>query len=231
MKKCAVEGIIEMMVASRTTSQPPNIPPASAAVRSEGFGPLRFTVEDTLCMVAHGILPEDSTIELLDGSLMYRDRFGLRGGEIVEGLDHNYVVSALAELAARINSDSRHLRTQSTLICSETHAPIPDAMVLRGPRTNYRDHLPTAAEALCVVEVADSSYERDAGLKLEGYARAGVLQYVIINLRNQTAEVYTNPNSDTGSYSTPLIIPADGMLWLRVGDTENFPLSPRDLLP
>jgi hypothetical protein len=80
----------------------------------------------------------------------------------VQGVDHNCVISSLAELAARINNDARHLRTQSTLICSEIHAPIPDAAVLRGPRTNYRDHIPTAADAFCVIEVADSSYERDA---------------------------------------------------------------------
>ena len=81
----------------------------------------------------------------------------------MEGVDHNYVVGALADLAAKINNESRHLRTQSTLICSETHAPIPDGMVLRGARTSYRDHTPAAAEALCVIEVADSSDERDAG--------------------------------------------------------------------
>ena len=182
-------------------------------------------------MVKFGILPEDSRIELLNGSLVYRDCFHLRGGEIVAGLDHDYVISSIADLAVRINNETRHLRTQSTLICSETHAPIPDGLVLRGTRTNYRDHLPTAAEALSVIEVADSSYERDAGEKLVGYARAGIVQYIIINLRNRTAEVHTNPDVMSGNYPPPHIVPADGMVSLRVGDGEMFTFAVRDVLP
>ena len=49
---------------------------------------MRFTVASTLRMLHLGILPEDSTIELLDGTLVYRDRFDIRGGEIVEGIGH-----------------------------------------------------------------------------------------------------------------------------------------------
>jgi len=196
-----------------------------------GYGPVPFTVKDTLLMVEQGILPEDSAIELLDGSLVYCDRGVRSGGELVEGLDHNYVLSSLADLAARINNESRHLRTQSTLICSETHAPIPDAVVLRGSRTKYRDHMPTAAEALSVIEVADSSYERDAGEKLAGYARAGIVQYIIINLRNRAAEVYANPDSVAGSYPPPQIIAADGTESLRIGESEMFSLTLRDVLP
>jgi len=224
-----------VMVASTKgfISQPPSFPPATARVGGEGYGPVRFTVENSLRMVEQGILPEDSTVELLDGSLVYRDRFDRRGGEIVEGVNHNYVVSSLADLAIKINNEVRHLRTQSTLICSEIHAPIPDAMVLRGPRTNYRDRLPTAADAFCVIEVADSSYERDAGEKLIGYARAGIVQYVIISLRNRTAEVYTNPDSVAGAYLPPQIIPAEGTLRLRVGIGigEEFTLHLIDVLP
>ena len=154
-----------------------------------GIGPVRFTVNDALRMVEQGILPEDSTWELLDGELVHRDRCDLRGDEIVEGLRHNYVITALGGLTSRVNDARRHMRTQSTLVCSEAHAPIPDAVVLRGPLNHYRDRLPVAADAWCVIEVADSSYERDAGEKLRGYAVAGVIQYVIVNLRNGTAEV------------------------------------------
>jgi hypothetical protein len=75
---------------------------------------VRFTVAGTLRLLNLGILPEDSTIELLNGTLVYRDCFDIRGGEIVEGIDHNYVLGGLADLAAKINNDARHLRAQST---------------------------------------------------------------------------------------------------------------------
>jgi hypothetical protein len=196
-----------------------------------GIGPVRFTMRDALQMIERGILPEDSTVELLDGELVHRDRFDLRGDEIVEGARHNYAVTALGGLGARVNDERRHLRTQSTLVCSETHGPIPDGVVLRGTLADYKDRLPVAADAWCVIEVADSSYERDAGEKLDGYARAGVEQYVIINLRNGTAEVYTAPDRAGGSYPPPQVVARDQSLSLRVGDGEFFSFMLSEILP
>jgi hypothetical protein len=219
------------MVAPGATPQPLAPAPLSPTVRRHGYGPVQFTVADALSMVQQGIIPEDSTVELLHGSLVYRDRFDLKGGEIVEGLGHNYVISALAELASRINNADRHLRTQSTLICSDKHAPIPDAVILRGPRTDYRDHLPTAADAYCVIEVADSSCERDAGEKLFGYAQAGIEQYIIINLRNRTAEVHTNPAPAAGTYPPPQIVKSDEVLGLRSGNGDHFDIPLLEFLP
>jgi Putative restriction endonuclease len=196
-----------------------------------GIGPVRFTIHDALQMVERGILPEDSTVELLDGELVHRDRFDLRGDEIVEGVRHNYVITALGDLQVRVNDSRRHMRTQSTLICTETHAPIPDAVVLRGTLADYRDRLPAAADAWCVVEVADSSYERDTGEKLAGYARAGVTQYVVVNLRNRTAEVYTNPDTAAGTYPAPRVVREAEVLGLRVGEGEVFDIILSEVLP
>ena len=192
---------------------------------------MRFTFDETIKMIEQGVLPEDATIELLDGALVYRDRFDLRGSEIVEGVRHNFVVSALADLAFRINTEKRHLRTQGTLVCSPSHAPIPDAAILRGTLRDYRDRLPTAADAYCVVEVADSSYERDTGEKLIGYARAGLAQYVIINLRNRTAEIHTAPEAAAGKFAAVRVIREDESLALRVADYEFVDVPLGQLLP
>lgn len=203
----------------------------SPVVQRMGYGPVRFTVSDALEMVEQGILPEDGTIELLDGSLVYRDRFDLRGSEIVEGAKHSYVIAALTQLASQINNDRRHLRIQSTLVCSDTHAPIPDGAILRGALGDYRNRLPKADDALCVIEVADSSYERDAAEKLAGYARAAVAQYVIVNLRNRTAEVYTDPDVSAGTYSGPQVVTERQILSLQVGDPDFFSIELAGLLP
>jgi hypothetical protein len=216
---------------SESTSPPRTAGPApDPVVRRLGYGPVRFTLNDTLEMVQQGILPEDGRIELLDGSLVYRDRFDLRGDEIVEGPKHNYVVAALAQLSPRIDSERRHLRTQSTLVCSETHAPVPDAVILRGTLRDYRDRLATA-DAFCVIEVADSSYERDTGEKLTGYAKAGVQQYVVINLRARTAEIFTNPTPSNGTYPPPLIVRESENLSLRLEEAALFAIPLSELMP
>jgi Uma2 family endonuclease len=203
----------------------------NAVVQRMGIGPVRFTIHDALQMVERGILPEDSTVELLEGELVYRDRFDLRGDEIVEGFRHSYVITALGDLRGRVNDARRHLRTQSTLICSDSHAPIPDAVVLRGTLDDYRDRLPGAADAWCVIEVADSSYERDTGEKLAGYARAGVIQYIVVNLRNRTAEVYTSPDTAAGTYPAPRVVREAEILDLRIGEGEVFSITLSEVLP
>lgn len=219
------------MVSASAISNQPIGPAPDPVVARLGYGPVRFTLSDALEMVENGILPEDGRVELLDGSLIYRDRFDLRGSEIVEGPRHTYVVSALAQLAPRIDNERRHLRTQSTLVCSETHAPIPDGVILRGTLGDYRDRLATAADALCVIEIADSSYERDSGEKLVGYARAGIAQYVILNLRNRTAEVYTKRDASAGEYGPPQIIPDSQTVSFRTGDAEFCFIAMKEILP
>lgn len=196
-----------------------------------GYGPVRFTMTDVTEMVEQGILPEDATIELLDGSLVYRDRFDLKGGEVVAGAQHDFVVTALSKLSGSVDNARRHIRTQTTLVCGERHAPIPDAIVLRGVSRDYSDRLPEAAAVYSVIEVADSSYERDSGEKLTGYARAGVLQYIIINLRNRTAEVYTHSDAVAGLYSPAQIVGASETLLLRVGEDEYFTVPLAQILP
>ena len=200
-------------------------------VHHMGYGPFRFTIDAALKMVELGILPEDSTIELLDGALVYRDRFDLCGGEITGGVKHSFVICAFTQLSLRINNDRRELCTQSTLVCTETHAPTPDAMVLRGTFEDYRTTLPVAADAFCVIEMADSSYERDSGEKLLGYAKAGIKQYIIINLRSRTAEIYVDPDTAAGSYSPPVIVHEDATLAIRVDEDEFFTMVLAEILP
>lgn len=211
-----------------------NAPPlfaVSPSVQRMGFGAVSFTVDDVLRMVTQQVLPEGSTVELLDGAIIYRDRFDLEGGEIVPGIEHDFVVGALADLNGSIKTETRFLRTENTLVCSPNHAPIPDACILRGTLRDYSARFPTAADAWCVVEVADSSYERDAGDKLVGYARAGVEQYVIINLRNRTAEVFTVPIPASGTYSVRTVIDEREKLSLQIGAADFFQVALTNLLP
>jgi hypothetical protein len=66
---------------------------------------VHFTVAGTLRMLNMGILPEDSTIELLNGTLVYRDRFDIRGGEIAEGIEGQYIIINLRNRTAEVYGD------------------------------------------------------------------------------------------------------------------------------
>ena len=191
---------------------------------------VRFTRQEVDELVRLGMVPEDATTELLDGFLVHTDRARTGDDPMSIGDDHFFSVEAFSNLRAVINGPTRHALSQQPLICTDTHEPQPDFMVVRGAFGAVR-RKPTAADALCVVEVADSSYERDTGVKLVAYAQAGIRQYVVVNLRNRTAEVYETPDVVAGAYPPPRVIPADGVLELRMGENETFAVRLAEVLP
>jgi Uma2 family endonuclease len=189
-----------------------------------------FTRQDAEAMVRMGIIPEDASTELLHGMIVLKNRARRGQDPMTIGNDHRICVVRLTALNKRIDGPTRHVESQQPLVCAETHVPEPDFMVIPGAVEEESD-LPTAADAFCVVEVADDSYERDAGMKRWGYARAGVKQHIIINLRNRTAEIYTQPDTAAGTYPPPQVINEAGELPLRVGEDEFLPIRLRDVLP
>ena len=187
------------------------VPPSAVA----GRGPLvRFTVDDVQAMLRAGLLPEDASTELLNGCLVRKDRSAHGADPALHSPGHCYTVTQLGKLSATIDSPDRHVRTQLPIVCDAGQMPEPDFAILRGTNDDYMDRLPTAADALCVVEVADSSLERDRDEKLPAYARAGVPRYVILNLRNRTAEVYTQPDRSAGVYLKMGVVLLDGTVAL-----------------
>ncbi len=71
--------------------------------------------------------------------------------------------------------------------------PLPDAVVLRGPDTVYGTRLALADDVALLVEIADTSYPRDSGVKLRRYASFRVPVYWIVNLSRRLVEVHTLP--------------------------------------
>ncbi len=122
------------------------------------------------------------------------------------------------------------MQTQLPIVCGSSQMPEPDFAVVRGTNADYMDRLPTAADALCIVEVADSSLERDREEKLPAYVHAGVPQYVILNLRNRTAEVHEQPNRVTGRYAINIVVATDGRVALLIGAEDRLDVVPGFLL-
>jgi Uma2 family endonuclease len=63
----------------------------------------------------------------------------------------------------------------------------------------YRDAHPTPADVLLIIEVADSTVESDRSYKMPLYAKAGIAEAWIINLPDETIELYAEP--ENGAYS------------------------------
>jgi hypothetical protein len=204
--------------------------PPPAPLLSGRWRLVRFTRKEAESLVRQGIIPEDASTELLDGMIVLKDRSARDQDPTMIGPDHRKSVERLSALRKLIDNDLRHVESQQPLVCSDIDQPEPDFMVLRGRLDDYSD-LPEAVDAFCLVEVADSSYERDSGEKLVGYARAGIRQYVILNLRSRTADIYAEPNRVAGTYGSSQTITEGQSLRLRIGDGEFFEVPLVDILP
>lgn len=70
--------------------------------------------------------------------------------------------------------------------------PAPDVVLLR---SDYpRDAYPSPDSTLTVIEVADTTLDRDRSVKLPLYARAGIPEYWIVDLKGEQIEVYREPS-------------------------------------
>ncbi len=71
--------------------------------------------------------------------------------------------------------------------------PLPDVVILRGPKSTYGIRLPQAADVALLVEVSDTTYAKDSGPKLRRYATFRIPVYWIVDLNRRIVEVRTGP--------------------------------------
>src|SRR5262249_6323739 len=86
------------------------------------------------------------------------------------------------------------VRIQNPVSLDDESAPEPDVAVVRGRHADYRSAHPT--RAALIVEVAESSLRFDRVQKGSLYARAGIVDYWIVNLVDRVVEVYRDPAAD-----------------------------------
>jgi Uma2 family endonuclease len=161
-----------------------------------------LTIEQYHRMIEDEIVTEDSTVELLRGVIVRKDRSSPGEDPIGHSPVHRLLVALLTALAVKINSSTRHLQIQLPIACPPDGAPEPDAAIIKGAPRDCADRLPGPGEVSCVIEAAHSSLERDREDKQPLYARAGIPQYIIINLFQSVLEVYSDPDPTGEEYRT-----------------------------
>src|SRR5258706_16383662 len=87
---------------------------------------VRFSLDQYHTMIRDGIVPEDSTVELLYGMLVRKDRSVLGEDPMGHSPLHAAVVGLLTELTAKINAANRHLQIQLPISIAPDHEPEPE---------------------------------------------------------------------------------------------------------
>jgi Uma2 family endonuclease len=145
----------------------------------------RFTVKEYHRMGKAGIFTEDDRVELLDGEIVEMAAIGKR---------HAYTVLTLNELFTDQLRRRAVVSPQNPLSLGETSEPQPDLMLLVPPAARYRDRLPQPSDVLLLIEVADTSAAFERRVKLPLYARAGVREVWLVDLKQGIIQVFRQPS-------------------------------------
>lgn len=138
----------------------------------------------------------------IDASERYK-RVELIEGEMLDmapiGSRHAWVVAALNKAFVTAAHDEAIVWVQNPVVLSDFSEPQPDLMLLRARPDGYRDALPTPADVLLLIEVADSSIAYDHAIKIPLYARHGISEVWLVDLGKACVEIYREPVGDAYS--------------------------------
>jgi Uma2 family endonuclease len=177
-----------------------------------------YTVAEYYGLLDEGVLGEDDHVELLEGVIV--------AGE-PQNPPHASGVWRVHRALDRAVGDRAIVRVQSDYIAGRRSAPEPDVAVVPLDPDGYPFAHPSRAYAL--FEIADSSLTQDRLTKVPIYAKNGVPQYVLVNLREDCVENHTAPSAPRRRYFERTVLRRGERLTLVA--LPDVTIAVDDLLP
>lgn len=143
----------------------------------------RLSVQQYHKMIRMGIVDADDRVELLEGILI---------AKMPKNPSHALCLRLIGRILESLLSAKYHLITQDPLTTRESE-PEPDACIVRGEIRAFTSKHPGPKDVAVVFEVSDTTLARDRGIKKRVYAKAGIAEYWIVNLKDECVEVYSSP--------------------------------------
>jgi Uma2 family endonuclease len=147
--------------------------------------PFRFTVEQYDQMIETGILSEDDRVELIRGEIVPK---------MPSDPPHAGTIKRLIRLIDPQLRGRAILGVQDPVHLADSE-PEPDLSILHLSPDDYTTRHPATADIFALIEVADSSLDRDQNEKGPLYAENGIIEYWIINLNGGTVLVHRKPQT------------------------------------
>ncbi len=157
----------------------------------------RLTVKEYYRMALTGVLPFDARVELLDGHIVDKSRITPFHGSVCIFLNQFFFHATRGQSIISVQNPVR---------LDKYWEPEPDLMLLKPVADFYKKKHPRPKDVFLLVEISDTSLEKDQEKKIPAYARARIGEVWIMNLNEQTIEVYRQPHF--AGYSSKVILSA-----------------------
>ena len=159
-------------------------PPPAAPPLPKWVARWKFDVHQYHAMAKAGVLREDDRVELIDGEIAAMSSIGPAHKGAVNSSNRFWVIR-LGERAV--------VQIQSSVRLDEWNEPEPDIAILKPRDDFYAARHAGPDDVLLLIEVSDTSLRYDRRIKLALYARFGIPEVWIANIRARSIEVYTDP--------------------------------------
>lgn len=165
----------------------PSMPPLTINFNGQNLKLRPISVKEYDAMIENGVFDENDHLELLNGAIVEK---------MPKGTNHANFNDIIATLFIQKLSDKVCVRNQNPIWLDEFSEPEPDVVLVKPPFAKYFNAHPIPAEIFLILEVSDSTLSYDRNTKGEAYSRAGICQYLVLNVQEKLLEDYREPSAD-----------------------------------
>jgi Uma2 family endonuclease len=146
-----------------------------------------ITVDEFYRMHEAGEFAPDARVELIEGEIIEMPPPGTR---------HSAMDSRLLELLMQAVWPRAIVRSGSAIHLDNMSEPQPDVALVLRREDFYVERHPTPAETILAIEVSDSRLNFDLGRKRALYARHGIAELWVIDLKRSRLHRFRRPSGD-----------------------------------
>jgi Uma2 family endonuclease len=144
----------------------------------------KFTVQQYHLMHEAGVFGHGDRLELINGEITEMSPIGRK---------HAACVIRVTKLLQKKLDDLVLVSVQNSIRLDDGSEPQPDFAVLKPRDDFYAEALPTPADILLIIEVADSTIAYDREVKMPLYAAAGIPEMWLFDVNEQVILGYSQP--------------------------------------
>ncbi len=180
-----------------------------------------FDTDEYHRMAEAGILKQDEHVELINGEIIDMAPIGTY---------HASCVDRLNRLFSKRLPETVIIRVQNPVHIEKYSEPQPDIAILKMQPDFYADRHPCPDDVLLIAEVADTSLEYEHKVKLPLYAKAGIAEVWIVNLKEECVEVHSKQSGEryekSGKFKKDKILISETFSDIKIAVNEIIGKNP-----
>lgn len=160
----------------------------------------KWSLDEWHELVNSGVLAGKS-VELLEGNIVEMSP---------EGAEHSYTSQSVSDYLRNLLKDRAYVRDAHPITLDNSE-PEPDIAIVALPINLYRDCHPYPQNIYWLIEISNRSLQKDLEQKLITYARNGIPEYWVIDLKHKKLIVHNELKNGTYSqiveYQSGMVTP------------------------